>query len=293
MAVNALAEQLVRLRMHVEAAIDFPEEEIDFLADDALLQRIQQCGEAFDALLDQAEVGRILRDGYRAVIIGKPNAGKSSLLNRLSGEEAAIVTEVAGTTRDVLREQINIDGLAVELVDTAGLRDNPDRIEEEGIRRARAAMQGADTVLWIQDASEPEQTAISEELPEGATLTLVRNKIDLTDDEPGPDGEDWSRINLSAKTGAGIDALHDRLRELAGYKNLGEGAFTARKRHIDALSRAAEHFTTGRKALAESQAGELFAEELRFSQEALGEVTGAVSSDDLLGRIFADFCIGK
>jgi tRNA modification GTPase len=292
-SVNALAEQLVRLRMHVEAAIDFPEEEIDFLADDALLQRVEDCAAAFATLLDQAEVGRILRDGYRAVIIGKPNAGKSSLLNRLSGEEAAIVTEVAGTTRDVLREQINIDGLAVELIDTAGLRDNPDRIEEEGIRRAREAMKSADTVLWIQDATAPEQTDIGEEVAEGVTVTLVRNKIDLTDERPGPSGGDRSRLNLSAKTGAGIDALHDRLRELAGYKNLGEGAFTARKRHIDALNRAAGHFDAGRKALDESRAGELLAEELRFAQEALGEITGAISSDDLLGRIFADFCIGK
>jgi len=292
-AVNALAEQLVRLRMHVEAAIDFPEEEIDFLADDALLQRVKECGDAFTALLERAEVGRILRDGYRAVIIGKPNAGKSSLLNRLSGEEAAIVTEVAGTTRDVLREQINIDGLAVELVDTAGLRDDPDRIEEEGIRRAREAMKSADTVLWIQDATAAEQTDIGEEVAEGVTVTLVRNKIDLTDEPPGPGKDDGSQINLSAKTGAGIDALHDRLRELAGYKNLGEGAFTARKRHIDALNRAAGHFSAGRKALDESRAGELLAEELRLAQEALGEITGAVSSDDLLGRIFADFCIGK
>jgi tRNA modification GTPase len=292
-AVNALAEQLVRLRMHVEAAIDFPEEEIDFLADDILLQRVQDCGAAFTTLIEQAEVGRILRDGYRAVIIGKPNAGKSSLLNRLSGEEAAIVTEVAGTTRDVLREQINIDGLAVELVDTAGLRDNPDRIEEEGIRRARDAMKSADAVLWIQDATAAEQTDIGEELAPGVTVTVVRNKIDLTDGQPGFSGESRSRINLSAKTGAGIDALHDRLRELAGYKNLGEGSFTARKRHIDALHRAAGHFNAGRKALDESQAGELFAEELRLAQEALGEITGVVSSDDLLGRIFADFCIGK
>ena len=292
-AVNALADQLVRLRMHVEAAIDFPEEEIDFLADDVLLMRVEDCGAAFETLQDQAEVGRILRDGYRAVIVGKPNAGKSSLLNRLSGEEAAIVTEVAGTTRDVLREQINIDGLAVELIDTAGLRDNPDRIEEEGIRRARDAMKSADAVLWIQDATEPEETTMGEQLPAGAALTVVRNKIDLTEELPGPSGKGRARINLSAKTGAGIDALHDRLRELAGYKNLGEGAITARKRHIDALNRAAEHFDAGRKALQELRAGELLAEELRLAQEALGEITGAVSSDDLLGRIFADFCIGK
>jgi len=292
-AVNALAEQLVRLRMYVEAAIDFPEEEIDFLADEALQQRITECDDAFVALLDQAELGRVLRDGYRVAIVGKPNAGKSSLLNRLSGEEAAIVTEVAGTTRDILREQINIDGLAVELIDTAGLRDNPDRIEKEGIRRAREAMKNADAVLWIQDATEHTEQDIGEEIPEGIQINVVRNKIDLTNEPPGASGDDKSQINLSAKTGAGVDALHDRLRALAGYKNLGEGAFTARKRHIDALNRAAGHFKAGRKALEEAKAGELLAEELRLAQEALGEITGAVSSDDLLGRIFADFCIGK
>jgi len=292
-AVDVLAEQLVRLRMHVEAAIDFPEEEIDFLADDVLLAQLEDCGTAFDALGKRAATGRVLRDGYRAVIVGKPNAGKSSLLNRLSGEEAAIVTEVAGTTRDILREQINIDGLAVELVDTAGLRDDPDRIEEEGIRRARRALQSADAVLWIQDASEAEAAAIGEDVPEGATVTIVRNKIDLSDDQPGPVDGAGAAINLSAKTGAGIDALHDRLRALAGYENLGEGAFTARKRHIDALGRAAEHFAAGRDALEKSRAGELLAEELRLAQRALGEITGAVSSDDLLGRIFSEFCIGK
>jgi len=292
-AVGSLAEQLVRLRMHVEAAIDFPEEEIDFLDDDAILASIDQCGRGFDALKGQARIGRVLRDGYRVVIVGKPNAGKSSLLNRLSGEETAIVTEVAGTTRDVLREQINIDGLAVELVDTAGLRDDPDRIEEEGIRRAREALKSADAVLWIQDASEASETEIGEEVPNGAEVIVVRNKIDLTDDRPGMSSNAQLTINLSAKTGTGIDALHERLRKSAGYRNLGEGAFTARKRHIDALNRAAEHFAMGRKALEEARAGELLAEELRLAQEALGEITGAVSSDDLLGRIFADFCVGK
>jgi tRNA modification GTPase len=289
-AVDALAEQLVRLRMHVEAAIDFPEEEIDFLSDDALSARIEECARSFDELRNQARVGRVLRDGYRAVIVGRPNAGKSSLLNRLSGEEAAIVTEVAGTTRDVLREQINVDGLAVELIDTAGLRDDPDRIEAEGIRRAREALKSADAVLWIQDASEAVATNIDEDVPEGAEIIIVRNKIDVSGDEAGDqDGV----IFLSAKTGDGIDALRERLRQAAGYRNLGEGAFTTRKRHIDALRRAAEHFDTGRRAPEEAKAGELLAEELRLAQEALGEITGAVSSDDLLGRIFSEFCIGK
>jgi len=289
-AVNALAEQLVRLRMHVESAIDFPEEEIDFLSDEQLLAQIEKCQEAFDDLRSRASIGRVLRDGYRAVIVGKPNAGKSSLLNRLSGEEAAIVTEVAGTTRDILREQINIDGLAVELIDTAGLRDDPDRIEEEGIRRARNALKSADAVLWIQDANAELEEHIDEDVPDGAEIIIVRNKIDISGDESG--GGDGV-IHLSAKTGDGIDALHQRLRKAAGYRNLGEGAFTSRKRHVDALRRAAVHFGTGREALDNTKAGELLAEELRLAQEALGEITGAVSSDDLLGRIFSEFCIGK
>lgn len=289
-AVNGLADELLALRAYVEAAIDFPEEEIDFLSDDALRSRIDDCAARFDALLYETRQGKVLRDGFQVVIVGRPNAGKSSLLNLLSGQDAAIVTEIAGTTRDVLREQIDIDGLAVELVDTAGLRDDPDRVEEEGIRRARKALQEADAVLWIQDATEPQGADIDEELPDGIPITVVRNKIDLVDEAPGYQNE---VVGLSAKTGAGIDALRQRIRDLAGYENRGEGAFTARRRHVDALNRAHEHFRTGARALEETRAGELLAEELRLSHEALGEITGVVSSDDLLGRIFADFCIGK
>ena len=291
--VEALAEQLVRLRMYVEAAIDFPEEEIDFLGDEQLQCGLNDCAKTFADLERNAKLGRVLRDGYRVVIVGKPNAGKSSLLNRLSGEEAAIVTEVAGTTRDILREQINIDGLAVELIDTAGLRDDPDRIEEEGIRRAREALKSADAVLWIQDANESPQQRIDEKLPEGAEIIIVRNKIDMTGEQAGLADDGSGTVRLSAKTGDGIDALHECLRAAAGYRNLGEGAFTSRKRHIDALRRAAKHFMTGKAALEGMKAGELLAEELRLAQEALGEITGAVSSDDLLGRIFSEFCIGK
>jgi len=291
--VVALTEQLIRLRMYVEAAIDFPEEEVDFLGDEQLHAGLKSCSNAFEELRRTARVGRVLRDGYRVVIVGKPNAGKSSLLNRLSGEEAAIVTEVAGTTRDILREQINIDGLAVELVDTAGLRDDPDRIEEEGIRRAREALKSADAVLWIQDANETLQHRIDEEIPEGAEIIIVRNKIDMTGEQAGLAADGSGTVRLSAKTGDGINALHRCLRAAAGYRNLGEGAFTSRKRHIDALRRAATHFMTGKVALEDTKAGELLAEELRLAQEALGEITGAVSSDDLLGRIFSEFCIGK
>jgi tRNA modification GTPase len=287
-AVNALAEQLARLRMHVEAAIDFPEEEIDFLSDDALRERIDESAAAFGILVAEARQGRVLRDGFQVVIVGKPNAGKSSLLNLLSGQEAAIVTEIAGTTRDVLREQIDVDGLAVDLVDTAGLRDDPDRIEAEGIRRAREALANADAVLWIQDVSEARQDR--PETPDGVPVTIVHNKIDQSGDEPGlRDGEVW----ISARTGAGIDALRRRIRELAGYENLGEGAFTARRRHVRALRRAHAHFLTGRRALDEQRSGELMAEELRLAHDALGEITGATTADDLLGKIFSEFCIGK
>ena len=292
-SVTALVEQVTRLRMYVEAAIDFPEEEVDFLSDAALHKRLQECDDAFIALRQQVRVGRVLRDGYRIVIVGKPNAGKSSLLNRLSGEEAAIVTEVAGTTRDILREQINIDGLAVELVDTAGLRDNPDRIEEEGIRRARLAMQSADAVLWLQDASDQDGGEIDEPIPDGIPVTVVRNKIDLTDNEPGLIPGEPPSLNISAKTGDGIEALREYIQRLAGYRDLGEGAFTARRRHVDALQRAMQHFSAGRRALSEARAGELLAEELRLAQQVLGEITGSMSSDELLGRIFSEFCIGK
>lgn len=290
-AVNALNEQLLRMRMYVEAAIDFPEEEIDFLSDEKLELALQDCANRFESLMDQARQGRVLRDGYQLVIVGKPNAGKSSLMNLLSGQEAAIVTEIAGTTRDVLREQIDIDGLAVELVDTAGLRENPDRIEAEGIRRARRAMESADAVLWLQDASEDGHGELGEPLPAGLPVTRVRNKVDLSGETAGAVSDDT--ISLSAKTGEGIDALRAHIKKLAGYENQGEGAFTARRRHVEALNRAHGHFLAGQKALRDTRAGELLAEELRLSHQALGEITGAVSSDELLGRIFSEFCIGK
>jgi len=299
-AVDALQEQLIRLRLHVEAALDFPEEEIDFLSDEQLAARIDDCDAAFEALGEGARAGRLLRDGYQVVIVGRPNAGKSSLLNLLSGQEAAIVTEVAGTTRDILREQINVDGLLVELIDTAGLRENPDQIEAEGIRRAREAIKSADAVLWIQDASAKEDARkneslaeLGEELPANVPIITVRNKTDLTAENPGLQHKPSLTLNISAKTGAGTDALREQMLKLAGHKDLGEGAFTARRRHIDALGRAEAHFQAGRNALEKAKAGELLAEELRLAQEALGQITGSFTSDDLLGKIFSEFCIGK
>jgi tRNA modification GTPase len=292
-AVHDLSDRLTDLRTYVEAAIDFPEEEVDFLSDDELRDRLDDCGGRFVSLLEKASLGRLLRDGYQVVIVGKPNAGKSSLMNRLSGEDTAIVTEIAGTTRDVLREQINVNGLAVELVDTAGLRENPDRVEAEGIRRARSAMANADAVLWIQDASDAGSQVLDEPLPPGVPVIIVRNKIDICGDEPGVVESDRPLVMLSAKTGAGVDALRERIQALAGFRDLGEGAFTARRRHIHALRSAARHFKAGRTALESGRAGELLAEELRLAQQELGSITGEVTSDELLGRIFSAFCIGK
>ncbi len=292
-AVENLQQLIVNLRLHVEAAIDFPEEEIDFLSDQDLLRKIDDCAEAFAKLQREASIGRVLRDGLQLVIVGKPNVGKSSLLNLLSGQDAAIVTEVAGTTRDILKERIEIDGLAVELVDTAGLREDPDRVEAEGIRRAREALKNADGVLWIQDASEGEAGDLDEDIPDEIPVIILRNKIDLSGDVPGPLQDNATILNVSARTGAGIDDLRETVRQLAGYRDLGEGAFTARRRHVEAIAMAAAHFQRGREALEKHKAGELLAEDLRLSHEALGEVTGTLSSDDLLGRIFSEFCIGK
>jgi tRNA modification GTPase len=291
--VDALLEQLIRLRLHVEAAIDFPEEEIDFLSDKALLAQLETCQQSFDELQSRASAGRVLKDGVHAVIVGKPNAGKSSLLNLLSGQDAAIVTEYAGTTRDILREQIDIDGLAVQLVDTAGIRDNPDAIEAEGIRRAKRALENADLVLWIQDATDadpklPDDTALPD-----VPVVVLRNKIDLSGDSAGVVADEPVVLNISATSGAGIDELKDTIRRIAGYADQGEGAFTARQRHVDALVTAAGHFGRGRQALEVERAGELLAEELRLAQGALSALTGEFSSDDLLGRIFTEFCIGK
>ena len=289
-AVNDLVLKLTRLRVHVEAAIDFPEEEIDFLSDERLRERVEECDAAFAGLQQRATAGRVLRDGFQVVIVGRPNAGKSSLMNRLSGEDTAIVTEVAGTTRDILREHINIDGLAVELVDTAGLRENPGIVEAEGIRRARQAMATADAVIWLQDVTEPDAGEPRETLPPGVPVIVVRNKADLLASPPGA-GDDI--LYLSAKTGEGIDALRRRIAVAAGHEGPDGGTFTARRRHVEALAAAAGHFAAGQRALETKRAGELFAEELRLAQDALGRITGAVSSDDLLGQIFASFCIGK
>ena len=294
--IHELVDDLIRLRMYVEAAIDFPEEEIDFLADPKVSAHLQQIIERTANLMQSACSGRLLRDGLNLVIAGRPNAGKSSLLNALTGRDAAIVTEIPGTTRDLLRERIQTDGIPLHLVDTAGLRDDAEAIEAEGIRRARAEIEQADHILWVfDDQADPEHLAFDRlKLPPHVPCTLVRNKIDRTGKAPGktetPDG---AEVSVSAKHGEGIDDLKAHLKRSAGYQGPQEGEFIARRRHLDAIARASKHLLAGKDALQEGFAGELLAEDLRQAQQALSEITGEFTSDDLLGQIFSSFCIGK
>ncbi len=294
--IHQLAEMVVRLRTHVEAAIDFPEEEIDFLADRQLERDLAGISEHLDKLLKGSRQGSLLRDGMTVVIAGRPNAGKSSLLNRLSGMDSAIVTPVPGTTRDILREQITIDGMPLHIVDTAGLRQGGDPVEREGMRRARAEMGQADMILLVVDdqtdlAAQWRDTML--ELPHETPITIVRNKIDLTGRQPGAgDGESGKEIFLSARTGCGMDLLREHLKQSAGFQGAGEGSFMARRRHLDALHRAEQSLERARLQM-RHRAGELLAEELRQVQQALGEITGEFCSEDLLDRIFSGFCIGK
>ncbi|MDI3259235.1 MAG: tRNA uridine-5-carboxymethylaminomethyl(34) synthesis GTPase MnmE [Sinobacteraceae bacterium] len=290
--VQALFERLVTLRVQLEAAIDFPEEEIDFLADPALIAGLEALRGELAALQAAARCGVRLNDGLRAVIVGRPNAGKSSLLNALAGSERAIVTAVPGTTRDVLREAIELDGFALSLADTAGLRETDDPVEREGVRRARLELERADLALLVTEAEHAEDDlALLAEVPTATRLVVV-NKIDL-DGSPAQvqmrAGVPW--LWLSARTGEGLDALRAQLLRLAGAG--GEGAFSARRRHLLALNAVAAALSRAAEALGAARAGELAAEELRAAQCALGEITGAYTSDDLLGAIFASFCIGK
>jgi tRNA modification GTPase len=298
--VHALVEGLIDLRVWVEAAIDFPEEEIDFLADPALNARVEALRARFDAVTRAARQGRVLRDGLTVVIAGRPNAGKSSLLNALAGHEAAIVTDLPGTTRDVVREQLELDGLPVTVLDTAGLRvagEGPaDVVEAEGIRRTRAEIARADLVLFVVDAAaDPAAEAYAAEratLPEGVPVTLVFNKVDLATAEGVVVPEVDAQLRLSARTGEGLAALRAHLQAAIGYSPTDTGAVSARARHLEALTRARAALEAACALLAERR-GELVAEELRLAQRALGEITGEFTSDDLLGRIFGSFCIGK
>ncbi len=291
--IHALVEGLIELRSFVEAALDFPEEEIDFLADEALSLRLDTLGGRLETILATARQGSLLREGMTLVIAGPPNVGKSTLLNRLAGHEAAIVSPIPGTTRDVVHREIQLDGMPVRVIDTAGLRDSEDPVEREGVRRARREIEAADLVLLLSDASlgpGGSQCTLPSGLPQGVAMLRVWNKIDLAGLAAG---EREGVLHISATTGAGLEALRRHLKARMGYEDGCEGVYMARHRHLEALHRAREALARARIRLREERAAELLAEELRQAQHALGEITGAVTSEDLLGRIFSSFCIGK
>lgn len=291
--VRRLVEQITRLRVYVEAAMDFPDEDIDFLADEKLHQQVDALVAAVAAVQAEADRGRALTEGLTLVLAGRPNTGKSSLLNRLAGTEAAIVTDIAGTTRDSLREQIVVRGIPITVIDTAGIRETDDAVEQIGVQRARDQAGAADAVLQLIDDSQgwtTDDEAVRLALPTGLSIVSVYNKCDLSGATAGKfeDG-----IRLSAKSGAGLDVLEQTIAELAGASDVEQGSFSARRRHLDALDEAAAAVARGREQLNASSSGELLAEDLRLAQDALGRITGAVHSDDLLGEIFSSFCIGK
>ena len=299
--IGLLVESLIHLRIYVEAAIDFPEEEVDFLNDGKIANDLYQIIDNLEAVKDQAKQGAILRDGMKVVIAGRPNAGKSSLLNNLVGTDRAIVTDIAGTTRDVMREHIHIDGMPLHIIDTAGLRESADEVEKIGIDRAWVEIKSADRVLFMLDATttnaeDPHDIwpDFIDKLPKDVGLTVVRNKADLTGESLAvTEGHEYPVYRISAKTGEGVDALKDHLKDIMGYQGHHEGGFMARRRHLEAIDNAQQHLLEGKVQLEEFQAGELLAEELRLTQQSLNEITGEFSSDDLLGRIFSSFCIGK
>ncbi|WP_413285506.1 tRNA uridine-5-carboxymethylaminomethyl(34) synthesis GTPase MnmE [Vibrio sp. MA40-2] len=299
--IKTLVDSLIYLRIYVEAAIDFPEEEIDFLADGKVSTDLQNIIDNLEAVRVEANQGSIMREGMKVVIAGRPNAGKSSLLNALSGKESAIVTDIAGTTRDVLREHIHIDGMPIHIIDTAGLREASDEVERIGINRAWEEISQADRVLFMVDGTTTDATDPKEiwpdfidRLPSNIGMTVIRNKADKTSESLGIcHVNDPTLIRLSAKTGEGVEALKSHLKECMGFTGSNEGGFMARRRHLEALNKAAEHLYIGQQQLEGFMAGELLAEELRISQQYLNEITGEFSSDDLLGRIFSSFCIGK
>lgn len=304
--VHELVEALIRLRIYVEAAIDFPEEEIDFLGDGKVAKDLSELQEQLKTLLAEAKQGVLVREGMNVVIAGKPNAGKSSLLNALAGSDKAIVTDIAGTTRDILQEQIHIDGMPLHIIDTAGLRESPDEVERIGIERAWQAIEKADRVLLLVDGQSinfdfskddiwPEFT---KKLPNPNNLTFILNKADLSCHNTGVLKEGDTKhqndcLAISAKTGAGLEELKLHLKAVMGYQGASEGGFTARRRHLEAIEHAQHALEDGALQLHELGAGELLAEDLRAAQESLGEITGTFTPDELLGRIFSSFCIGK
>ncbi|MHB9020715.1 MAG: tRNA uridine-5-carboxymethylaminomethyl(34) synthesis GTPase MnmE [Halothiobacillus sp.] len=292
--VTAITTALIELRVYIESALDFPEEEIDFLSDSRLWERNQQLLHDLETLLAQTQQGVLLREGMRIAIIGQPNAGKSSLLNQLAGEDRAIVTDIPGTTRDVLRAEIQIDGLPIHIIDTAGLRHSDDPIEQEGIRRAWLEIDQADAILLLRDDRDnfsPDDQKLLAQMPQKPVVE-VHNKIDLTGNTAGFNPAN-NTINISAKTGAGLPELRTHLKQLMGYQSTDGGQFIARRRHLDALTAAQTEIAAALTALTQAQAGELAAESLRRAQIALDQITGKFTADDLLGEIFSNFCIGK
>lgn len=292
--IRELLERLIELRTFVEAAIDFTDEEIDFLSEGAVGLRVDRLQAVLASVAATARQGALLRDGMTVVIAGRPNVGKSSLLNALAQRETAIVTDIEGTTRDLLREHIQIDGMPLHIIDTAGLRATEELVEREGIRRARQAIELADRVLLVLDARHPRQGEEAlNELPPGLKVTRVHNKIDLAGREPEIEADaERPAVYLSAKTGAGIDLLRSHLKQCIHFEGDAGGVFSARRRHLDAIARAGCSLQQARRRVAEESL-ELLAEDLREAQNALAEITGEFTSDDLLGRIFASFCVGK
>lgn len=310
--INELSESIVQLRVFIEAAIDFTDEEIDFLTEGKTREKLAAIIDSVEKVFLRARQGSILREGMSVVIAGKPNAGKSSLLNALAGKDTAIVTEIAGTTRDILLEHLNIDGMPLHIIDTAGLRESDDPVEQEGIRRALDAIERADRILLVVDSST--ESLNTENLleylqemgpffktraPELSRITIVRNKIDLQC-KPSflerhiiEGNVPITSIHLSAKHQAGIEILQQHLKDCMGYKTSEEGSFTARRRHLHALESAKDHLLSAHAQLANARSPELVAEDLRLAHQFLGEITGEFTADDLLGRIFSSFCIGK
>ena len=294
--IRILVEAVIRLRMYVEAAIDFVEEEIDFLADKQIRTDLLFIIEQITQIRTSAMQGSLLRDGITAVIAGEPNVGKSSLLNSLSGKDIAIVTDIPGTTRDLLREEINLDGMPIHFIDTAGLRSSEDIVEQEGIRRARDEITRADIILCVVDARSEYnfELMLFGDQKIDAPIIYIRNKIDLTDEQASlTHVENKTIISLSVKNSEGIELLKQYIKTQVGFKANTEGTFSARRRHLDALDRAKEFLLRADVQLHEYKAGELLAEDLRLAQNTLSEITGQFSTDDLLGRIFSSFCIGK
>lgn len=293
--VDDLTERLTKLRAYVEASLDFPDEDIDFMREGEVLQKIRKLEDDVKEAFEEARQGVILKDGMNLVIAGRPNAGKSSLLNLLAGSDRAIVTDIAGTTRDLIEADVNLDGLTLHVTDTAGLHESDDTVEKIGIDRAWNAIRRADHIIYMIDSSAgltDDDREFLSEMPEDRSITVVLNKIDKGD-RSALEGSGYTVIPVSIKTGEGIGDLKEHLKKSLGYRGAGEGSFTARRRHLDALERTLSHLKSAEENAGSGIAPELAAEELRLAQNELGEITGKVTSDDLLGVIFSTFCIGK